>query len=135
MNLEKNVDRKEKFDQVCVWQACSLGKHTPEDFEKHMKENFKADIQFLEEIETCPDTKNGEIVPDTGGRHDLIFAVHNKDIGHFAIPRLMYGIKWIEDVLAKGNYRCPIYPERVFDYCTWNKEHLSNSPEAEENED
>jgi len=34
----------------------------------------------------------------------------------FSIPRLGYGISWIEDVLT---YHASIYPKRVFEYKTW----------------
>lgn len=121
-----NIERKEHFDQVCVWPGCTL-KDTPvEEFEQIMKEKFNVRVQFLEEIETKPDTdENNQPVPETGGRPDLFFAVHSEDIGHFAVPRLQVGIRWIEDVLASCNYHNNIYPKRVFDYCGWNEEHLA----------
>ena len=119
-----NIIRKENFDQVCVWPGCTLNgekKTTVEEFESIMKEKFNVRVQFLEEIETKPDTDSeGNALPETGGRPDLFFAVHNDDIGHFAVPRLQVGIRWIEDVLAACNYHNRIYPERVFDYCGWN---------------
>lgn len=125
MNLESNVIKRIGFNQVCVWPACILGDKTGEDFEQFMEKEFGTHIQFLEEIETSPDIQDGKIVMETGGRHDLFFAVHDNDIAKFAIPRLQIGIRWIEDVLANGNYTSPIYPKRVFEYCTWNKEHLA----------
>ncbi len=115
-----NVERKEGFSQVCVWPATVVGKENVEDFEKFMADEFKGTrVQYLEEIETFPNKDEFcyNDVEGTGGRNDLFFAVHNEDISKFAVPRLVYGIRWIEDVLAKGNYS--FYPEHVFDYKTW----------------
>lgn len=109
-----NPKRKENFNQVCVWPATIVGQKI-EDFEKFMLENFGARIQYLEEIQTFPDKG----VEESGGRNDVFFAVHDEDIPKFAVPRLAVGIKWIEDVLDKRNYRNRIYPERVFKYKTW----------------
>lgn len=116
---DKNILRKENFDQVCVWPGTLISKDEISKFEKWMIDEFNTRIQFLETIETLPDKENGKEVEGTGGRHDVFFAVHKEDIGHFAVPRLKVGIRWIEDVLAKGNYRSPIYPKRVFKYRTW----------------
>ena len=113
-----NITRKENFSQVCVWPGC-LVEGKVEEFEKFMLDEFKTRIQYLEEIKTFPDTENGFPVKDTGGRNDVVFAVHQEDIGHFAVPRLQMGIRWIEDVLAPGNYSSEIYPKRVFEYKTW----------------
>ena len=119
-----NVKLKKGFTQVCVWPGTVMGDNTVEEFEIFMKDEFNVAVQYLEEIETKPDTLNGELVPDTGGRNDLFFAVKNEDIEGFSVSRLQAGIRWIEDVLAEVNYKCRIYPERVFDYCTWNEDAL-----------
>jgi hypothetical protein len=103
---------KECFKQVCVWPGCIVGEKVTE-FESFMKENFGCRIQYLEEIKTFPGD-GGE-----GGRNDLFFAVHNDDIGKFAVSRLQAGIRWIEDVLSTENYHDKIYPERVFKYKCW----------------
>jgi len=115
----ENVQRKPGFKQVCVWPACVVGVDKAAEFETFMQENFKVRVQYLEEIKTFPDTKMGVTVPETGGRNDLFFAVHNDDVEKFAIPRLQAGIRWIEDVLASCNYHCMIYDERVHDYKSW----------------
>jgi len=124
MNLE-NVKLQEGFKQVCVWPGCLVGEDKVNEFIEFMLKEFKTKIQFLEEIKTKPDTKHGRQVEGTGNRNDLFFAVHNEDVGKFAVPRLSVGIRWIEDVLAKGNYTSKIYPKRVFDYCCWNEEYLA----------
>ena len=121
----KNIKLKEGFSQVCIWPGCIVGTDKENEFVEFMLENFKSKVQYLEEIKTYPDTERGNPVEETGDRNDLIFAVHNEDIGKFAVPRLTMGIRWIEDVLADCNYKSRIYPERVFDYCSWNKEFLA----------
>jgi len=114
-----NVEKKKGFDQVCVWPGTLVGEHDIPEFEKWIADEFGVKVQYLEEIMTKPDTKDGQPVPETGGRNDLFFAVCSDDVGKFAVPRLRIGIRWVEDVLAKGNYRSKIYPRRVFGYCTW----------------
>ena len=121
----ENVELKEGFSQVCVWPGTVMGNSTIEDFEFFMKGEFNVVIQYLEEIETKPDMENNRPTPSTGGRNDLFFAVKDSHIERFSVPRLRAGIRWIEDVLSKHNYRSPIYPKRVFDYCSWNEESLA----------
>jgi len=113
----QNVERKENYSQVCVWPGTIVGEDKIYDFEKFMIDNFQTRIQYLEEIKTYPDRPGDQ---ETGGRNDLFFAVHNNDIGKFSLPRLSVGIRWIEDVLSKTNYRNEIYPKRVFKYKTWD---------------
>ena len=121
-----NTELQKEFEQVCVWPGTVVGKEKIEDFERFIEDIFKTRIQYLEEISTFPDTDStGKVDSETGGRNDVFFAIHNEDVGKFAVPRLQYGIRWIEDVLAEGNYTSKIYPTRVFDYCCWNKEHLA----------
>lgn len=118
-----NKELKEDFKQVCVWPACIVGEteEKQKEFESFMNEHFNVRVQYLEEIKTKPDINhsNGTPVKGTGGRNDLFFAVHNDDVGKFAIPRLQVGIRWVEDVLSSCNYNQPIYPERVFKYKCW----------------
>ena len=127
LTMETNVQKKEHFNQVCVIHGLDVPDNEVKDFEEKVGEVFGVRIQFLETISTDPDLKDGKPVKDTGGRHDVFFAVHNDDISrYFFVRRLAHGIRWIEDVLAECNYQSPIYPKRVFDYCTWNKEALSH---------
>lgn len=122
---------KDGFSQVCVWPSCIVviddktKKDRINDFERFMLAQFKARVQYLEEIKTKSDyDKDNNIIEGTGDRNDLFFAVHDEDIGRFAVPRLTVGIRWIEDVLSNDNYKCHIYPDRVFKYVTWNEEHI-----------
>ncbi len=95
------------FRQVCVWEGTIVGDGIA-DFEKWGMEQFGCRLQYLEEIETYAD----ETGP--GGRHDLLFAVHDEDVRKFAVPRLAYGIRWIEDVYGNGNGH--LYPDRIRGY-------------------
>ncbi len=117
----KNVDKRENFSQVCVWPGTIVTNQQIHEFEGYFKENgFR--VQYLESLLTNPDRdENGIAVPETGGRTDAFFAVHNDDVMKFAIPRLQMGIRWIEDVLENEARETEhsIYPERVKEYRTW----------------
>ena len=100
------------FTQLCVWPGTVLGDATPEQFEQYFQEQgFK--VKFSEEVETLPDVKDGKVVEGTGGRHDVFFYIADADVLRFAIPRLMMGIRWWEDVIGNGGG--VIYPQRVLD--------------------
>ena len=116
------IERKENFKQVCIWPACEVGDDEIKKFEEFMEENFKVRVQYLEEVRTNPDLdQNGNAVEGTGNRNDLFFAVHNDDVGKFAVPRLQYGIRWIEDALDPSNSTSYLYPERVNEYKCWEE--------------
>jgi len=93
-----------------VWTSTNLGDGEASDFEKWVAEEFDGTrAKFVEVVVTLPDRdEDGEPVPDTGGRDDLLFYVHDEDISKFAVPRLEYGIRWWEDALA--NFGEEIYP-------------------------
>ena len=107
------VELKEGFHQVVVWPGTTVTKGEEADFEKFIKDEFDVEAQYLEQIET-------KKAPDgTGGRVDLFFAVKG-DISKFAVKRLQYGMRWLEDVLSEFNYDMsnPLYDKRVFQYLT-----------------
>jgi hypothetical protein len=126
--MDEVIVRKEGYQQVCVWPGCFV---IPDgagllarpgyilQFEQFMKDEFNTRVQYLEEVKTFPDMKDGHPVGGTGNRRDLLFAVHDDDIGHFAIPRLKAGIRWIEDVLSEVNHSYHLYPVRLYKYCIW----------------
>lgn len=97
-----NVARKEGFVQVCVWPGTLVGADNVADFEKFILDELGTRVQYLEEVQTAPDMKNGFPVEGTGGRNDVLFAVHNDDVMKFAIPRFQYGMRWLEDVYGNG---------------------------------
>ncbi len=121
--MRAGVMRKPRYEQVCVWEGTIVGEAKIQDFEAFMLRKFGARVQYLEEIKTAPDTYERDDfhpVPGSGGRNDLFFAVHLDDLPSFSVPRLLAGIRWIEDVLSTVNYSSKIYPSRVFDYRTWD---------------
>lgn len=109
---------KSKFTQVVVWPGTVVGAKKIKEFETFMKENFDARVKYIEEIKTLPDMKNKKPVAKTGGRNDVFFYIHTDDINKFAIARLQYGMRWIEDVLANEK-SFSVYPARVRKYKTW----------------
>lgn len=123
--MNENVSKKVNFNQVCVWPGTICGQEKIKEFEQYILLEFGTRVQYLEEIKTLPDRKNGNDVSGTGDRNDLFFAVHTDDVNKFALPRLKAGIRWIED--AVGDWNNPegiIYPKRVLKYKTWNDESL-----------
>ena len=100
-----------KYNQLCVWPATVVGKDDVKDLEDFFKEEMDVRVKYKTEVLTNPDLdEDGNEVPDTGGRNDLFFYVHDDDIGKFAVPRLSMGIRWYEDVVSynDGAY---LYPE------------------------
>lgn len=96
-----------KFKQLCVLEGATLGEGGPSEFEEYVNSQLKVRVKFAEVVTTLPDLDQGAApVPGTGGRCDLLFYVHQDDVGKFAVPRLLYGIRWWEDVLANN---CEIY--------------------------
>lgn len=88
----------EKFNQLCVWSGTIVGVDQIKDFENFMSDDIGVRVKYETEIKTLP--TDGE--PDTGGRNDLFFYIHDDDIMKFAVPRLGMGIRWWEDVLGNG---------------------------------
>ena len=113
----ENVEKKEDFNQVCVWPSTIVSDTDIPKFEEFFKEQFGVRVQFLEEYKTQPDLdENGDAVKGTGGRSDALFAIHKDDVGKFCIPRLQYGIRWIEDAIDNNP---DIYEARITEYRTW----------------
>ncbi len=97
------------YSQLCVWPGAIVGKENAEHFESEMLRLFNARVKYEDEVKTNPgiDHELG-VIPETGGRNDLFFYVHSDDIGHFAIGRLKFGIRWWEDVFFnKQEYLYP----------------------------
>lgn len=117
------IPRKEDYNQVCVWPATIVGAENAKDFEAQMLAKMGVRVQYLEEVVTKPDYDNTfdmNVVPGTGGRNDLIFAIHVEDIIKFAVPRFGVGIRWIEDVLDPINHNRHMYDcGRLDKYRNW----------------
>jgi len=87
-----------------------LGDNTEKQFEQFMFGEFDIRIKFCEEVIT-----NGSVERDEeGGRHDLIFYIHDDDIERMAVIRLTYGIKWWEDVVSYNNGEY-LYNQEILD--------------------
>jgi hypothetical protein len=99
----------ENFSQLCVWEGTVVGADEVANFEGWLQSEFGVRAKYVEEVLTLP--TEGE--PETGGRNDLFFRVHDEDVMKFAVPRLMVGIKWWEDVLGNGNG--VLYPQEVLE--------------------
>lgn len=115
----ENVALRPGYTLVCVMQGVKLGEMTPEAFEERVGAVLKARVQFLEVIETLPDRDaRGEVVPETGGRSDVLFAVCEQDYSaDFNVERMARGVRWLEDTVSKANRPNGIlYPERVLEY-------------------
>ena len=100
-----------EYNQLCVWPGVVVGEDQIKDFEDHFK-NQGWRVKYSEEVKTKPDVKDGKVVDDTGGRNDLLFYIHDDDIGKFAVPRLSMGIRWWEDVV-NYNDNSHLYTEKI----------------------
>ena len=108
------VKLNEGFDLVCVWSGTLIGEKHASDFENWFKNEFDIEVQYLEEVTTLPDRdKDGNVVEKTGGRNDVFFAIKREDASKFAIPRLHYGIRGVEDAIHQDKN---IYPKYVKEY-------------------
>lgn len=118
--MNTNIKLRRNYNQVCVWPGTLVEDDKSDEFINWAQEHFNSRIQFLETIKTGPDRdENGHVVEGTGGRSDVFFAVHRLDVAAFAIPRLDFGIRWIEDAVSEVNGGNRLYPDRVNDYCSW----------------
>jgi hypothetical protein len=113
--MSENIELKEGFTIVCVWPATIISSEEVPEFEKFFQDEMGVRVQYLESIKTNPDLVEGCSVNGTGGREDILFGVHGEDIGKFAIPRLQFGIRWLEDVYF--NDQGYLYPVRIKQYC------------------
>ncbi len=104
---------KNKFNQLCVWTGTSLEDNSVEDLVNLFQSKFNARIQFAEETITNPDIDdNNNPILNTGGRHDLLFYIHDDDISSFALKRFNVGIRWWEDVI-KYNKNSHLYTAEI----------------------
>jgi len=118
---DSNVVLKEGFKQVCVWPGTLVGPDEVDSLVNFFKEELGVRVQYLESIITGPDCdKRGRPVMNTGGRTDVLMAIHDDDTGKFAIPRFQFGIRWLEDVYLNG--QGDIYEDRIAGYKCWKEE-------------
>jgi hypothetical protein len=114
--------RNPNYNQVCVAIAFPVKDFDPEFqmFTHFMEKVAQIRIQPLEVVETYPNRDEfGMIIPDTGGRKDLIFAIHDNDVDKFAIARKLLPIFFIEEALGRLAGKYSIYPTRLRGYVSF----------------
>jgi len=114
--LKEKIQEKRPWSQICIWPGTLIEcvgctkEESIKKFEEFFMQEMKAKVKYLEEVKTNPEPD--DTTGETGGRNDVFFAVHEDDIGKFAVARLMMGIRWIEDVI-KYNNNAYLYPKDV----------------------
>ncbi len=103
-NMEQPTDNTaNRYSQVVVWP------HTLLDG------NITGFIQFIHEefdgtraVDVCEHKVSSD-------RTDVLFVVHSEDIPKFAVPRLAWGMRWLEDVMNNDeSYRPPSQYKRTW---------------------
>ena len=90
----------ENFKQLCVWSGLLLEESEIQDFVKFFQEDMGVRVKYKTTLVTNPDLDaKGNPEPDTGGRRDVFFYIHDEDVQKFAVPRISLGIRWWEDVI------------------------------------
>jgi hypothetical protein len=103
------------FNQLCVWPATLLEENQIQDFVNFFQEDMGVRVEYKTTLLTNPDLDaKGNPEPDTGGRHDVFFYIHDEDAMKFAVPRLSLGIRWWEDVI-KYNDNSHLYPQEFIE--------------------
>lgn len=98
ISITEGTQNIHKYNTVCIWEGTGLGETTVEEFERWFLDNgFR--IRFIEEVIT----KGSKIKNEDGGRHDILFYIHDDDIPRLCTWRFLYGIKWFDDVINNGN--------------------------------
>lgn len=101
------------YKQLCVWPGVVVGIEQIKGLEEFFLEEFGTRVKYEAEVTTNPDLDEfNQPVPETGGRNDLLFYVHDEDIHKFAVPRLQIGIRWWEDVVYY-NDGAHLYSEEI----------------------
>lgn len=114
------------YSQAVSWPGTTCAADEGADVEKFIAEEFNgARAKFIGCFLTKPDVDQfGENVPDTGGRSDLCFYVHEDDMGKFAVARFRFGMRWVDDVIGNEKARGDdtIYEQGFHDLCSWKTE-------------
>ena len=107
---------KPPYTQLCVWPSTLVDETQIQKFEDLFMNEMNTRVKFHKVILTNPDLDQwGRAIPETGGRSDVFFYVHEDDLKHFATSRLRMGIRWWEDVISynKGNEH--LYPKEFIE--------------------
>lgn len=124
------------FSQAVSWPGTTIGAGTPDQLEEFIAETFSGTrAKYIGCFLTKPDVDRfGESVPDTGGRSDLCFYVHEDDMGKFAVQRLQFNMRWVDDVIANEKARgtASIYVQEFHDLCSWSVKDFFEKPGIDE---
>ena len=121
---------QQPFSQVVVWPGVIIGPDKIDEFVAFCADAFAgARVQYIREVYTKPDLNEfGRDEPGTGGRCDVLFGIHEDDIGKFSVARLGYEMRWLDDVYGNGGGH--LYPADVRELLCWTDE--STSAEVDE---
>lgn len=118
INQLENTPIEEDFNQVLIWPGTHLEGRI-ESFVQFVKEEFDARIQYLETYETSPVRSfNGSPIEWTGGRQDIVFALHKEDLGKFTLKWRSHGVQEIEFIMNDDVDE--VYPDRFRKYTFLN---------------
>lgn len=106
------------FTQAVLWPGCILPAAQVPEFEEFILKELGARAKFIGSYKTLPDAE-----PDSGGREDVLFYVHEEDISGFSVKRLALGMRWVEDVLdnEKRRNEGTIYVQEIHDLYSWDR--------------
>lgn len=86
-----------KFEQVCVWPFTLVSKGEEDAFVQFFADKFGVKVKFIGENKVSNE------------QTDALFYIASDDIGKFAVARLPYGIRWLEDVIDNAFHRGECY--------------------------
>lgn len=119
------------YAQMCVKAGLPMTQSMFGAFQRTMNRLFDLSHEFIPVgvVETLPTPGQ----PETGGRPDFCFLVHDEDMEKLGTPlRLELGIRWWEDVLLNGGDQ--IYPEDFLAAYppSWPEERMKKPPTTDE---
>lgn len=122
------------FEQAVLWPGVTGAAEDPEGLVAYLEEQFPTcRFKFIGQYLTLPNRIDGVDVPGSGGRSDVVFAIHQDDIGKFAVPRFEYGMRWVDDVILNEKFKGEetIYCEEIHALMSW-PDRIDPTPEFHE---
>ncbi len=119
------VELNEGFKQVCMFLGIDCDfEDIEKEFCEFMLESFDIRTQYLELSVSKPTVQRGKELENTGGRLDVVFAIHTDDIEKLAAIKMATNnqipLKWIEDVMNPNNSYAETLSEHLNGYCSWD---------------
>ena len=112
----------DNFKQAVVWPGTIVADDQAIELEAFILEALGTRAKYIGCFRTLPGA-GGE-----GGRADAVFYVHSEDIPKFAVPRLKFDMRWVEDVLdnearriVNGEQAFTIYIPEVHALYSWKR--------------